>query len=220
HSGGQDLIFPHHENEIAQSEGATGKPFARYWIHNGYINIDNKKMSKSLGNFFTVRELSKKFDLEAVRLFMLSAHYRNPINFSEELLKQAESALERLYNAKGNLEYLLKITEDKKMTQKERELQNRIDKYRKKFEDAMEDDINTADALAAIFDMVRDMNRVLNEESSRRIVEIGYTEFMKLTSVLGLLQKESQPQGTDEIKELIKRRQKAREEKNWALADS
>lgn len=220
HSGGQDLIFPHHENEIAQSEGATGKPFARYWIHNGYINIDNKKMSKSLGNFFTVRELSKKFDLEAVRLFMLSAHYRNPINFSEELLKQAESALERLYNAKGNLEYLLKITEDKKMTQKERELQNRIDKYRKKFEDAMEDDINTADALAAIFDMVRDMNRVLNEESSRQIVEIGYTEFMKLTSVLGLLQKESQPQGTDEIKELIKRRQKAREEKNWALADS
>lgn len=220
HSGGQDLIFPHHENEIAQSEGATGKPFARYWIHNGYINIDNKKMSKSLGNFFTVRELSKKFDLEAVRLFMLSAHYRNPINFSEELLKQAESALERLYNAKGNLEYLLKITEDKKMTQKEKELQNRIDKYREKFEDAMEDDINTADALAAIFDMVRDMNRVLNEESSRRIVEIGYTEFMKLTSVLGLLQKESQPQGTDEIKELIKRRQKAREEKNWALADS
>lgn len=220
HSGGQDLIFPHHENEIAQSEGVTGKPFARYWIHNGYINIDNKKMSKSLGNFFTVRELSKKFDLEAVRLFMLSAHYRNPINFSEELLKQAESALERLYNAKGNLEYLLKITEDKKMTQKERELQNRIDKYRKKFEDAMEDDINTADALAAIFDMVRDMNRVLNEESSRQIVEIGYTEFMKLTSVLGLLQKESQPQGTDEIKELIKRRQKAREEKNWALADS
>lgn len=220
HSGGQDLIFPHHENEIAQSEGATGKPFARYWIHNGYINIDNKKMSKSLGNFFTVRELSKKFDLEAVRLFMLSAHYRNPINFSEELLKQAESALERLYNAKGNLEYLLKITEDKKMTQKEKELQNRIDKYREKFEDAMEDDINTADALAAIFDMVRDMNRVLNEESSRQIVEIGYTEFMKLTSVLGLLQKESQPQGTDEIKELIKRRQKAREEKNWALADS
>lgn len=220
HSGGQDLIFPHHENEIAQSEGVTGKPFARYWIHNGYINIDNKKMSKSLGNFFTVRELSKKFDLEAVRLFMLSAHYRNPINFSEELLKQAESALERLYNAKGNLEYLLKITEDKKMTQKEKELQNRIDKYREKFEDAMEDDINTADALAAIFDMVRDMNRVLNEESSRQIVEIGYTEFMKLTSVLGLLQKESQPQGTDEIKELIKRRQKAREEKNWALADS
>lgn len=220
HSGGQDLIFPHHENEIAQSEGATGKPFARYWIHNGYINIDNKKMSKSLGNFFTVRELSKEFNLEVVRLFMLSAHYRNPINFSEELLKQAESALERLYNAKGNLEYLVSITEAREMTQEEQDLKERIGEYRLQFEHAMEDDINTADALAAIFDMVRDMNRVLDDESSRQIVEVSYDELMKLTGIMGLLQKEAQRQGTEEIETLIQKRQKAREEKNWVLADS
>ncbi|NMA94714.1 MAG: cysteine--tRNA ligase, partial [Clostridiales bacterium] len=138
HSGGQDLIFPHHENEIAQSEGASGKPFAKYWLHNGYINIDNTKMSKSLGNFFTVREISKEFDLEVVRLFMLSAHYRNPINFSKELLKQAKSALERLYTAKDNLLYLIDNCEERDMSAHELELEEKLCMFRENFEMAMD----------------------------------------------------------------------------------
>ena len=157
HSGGQDLIFPHHENEIAQSEGATGKPFARYWLHNGYINVDNRKMSKSLGNFFTVRDISKDFDPEVVRLFMLSSHYRNPINFSRELLEQAQSALERLYNARNNLEHLLKDAEEKPADESEKQFLDRLPRFKEDFERAMEDDINTADAVGVIFDLVREI---------------------------------------------------------------
>jgi len=219
HAGGQDLTFPHHENEIAQTEALTGKPFARYWLHNGYINVDNRKMSKSLGNFFTVRDISREYDLEIVRLFMLSAHYRNPVNFSHELLDQAKSALERLYNAKNNLDHLLRETEDKEMTQEEQKLYDEMDGYIKKFEEAMEDDINTADALAVIFDLVRDANTHLNGESSKKLVEKVYDVFNTLTDILGIVQKKQEMTLDEEIEALIEKRQQARAAKDWATAD-
>ncbi|NLX71253.1 MAG: cysteine--tRNA ligase [Clostridiales bacterium] len=220
HSGGQDLIFPHHENEIAQSEGATGKPFARYWLHNGYINIDNQKMSKSLGNFFTVREILNEFDPEVVRLFMLSAHYRNPINFGHEMLKQAQSALERLYNCRNNLYYLMQNAAEKELTDEEKKIYIELMSYKKKFEEEMDDDINTADALAAIFDLVRDINTKVTPQSSKSLIEKAYGLLDELTAVLGLLRKEVPLKELDaEIEELIEKRQRARKEKNWALAD-
>lgn len=219
HAGGQDLTFPHHENEIAQTEALTGKPFARYWLHNGYINVDNRKMSKSLGNFFTVRDISREYDLEVVRLFMLSAHYRNPVNFSHELLDQAKSALERLYNAKNNLDHLLRETQDKEMTQEEQEIYAQMDGYIKKFEEAMEDDINTADALAAIFDLVRDANTHLKGESSKKLVQKTCDVFKTLTDILGIVQKEQEMTLDEEIEALIEKRQQARVAKDWATAD-
>ncbi|MFY9296278.1 MAG: cysteine--tRNA ligase [Caldicoprobacterales bacterium] len=219
HAGGQDLTFPHHENEIAQTEAVTGKPFARYWLHNGYINVDNRKMSKSLGNFFTVRDISREYDLEVVRFFMLSAHYRNPVNFSHELLDQAKSALERLYNAKNNLEHLLRETEDRQLSSKEQELYDEMDGYIKKFEEAMDDDINTADALAVIFDLVRDANTHLSGESSKKLVQKIYDVFNALTGILGIAQKEQEKTLDEEIEALIEKRQQARAAKDWATAD-
>lgn len=219
HAGGQDLTFPHHENEIAQTEALTGKPFARYWLHNGYINVDNRKMSKSLGNFFTVRDISREYDLEVVRLFMLSAHYRNPVNFSHELLDQAKSALERLYNAKNNLDHLLRQTQDRELTQQEHKLYDEMDGYIKKFEEAMEDDINTADAVAVIFDLVRDANTHLNGESSKKLVEKVYDVFNTLTNILGIVQKKQEMTLDEEIEALIEKRQQARAAKDWATAD-
>ncbi len=218
HSGGQDLIFPHHENEVAQSEGASGKPFARYWIHNGYININNQKMSKSLGNFFTVREILEEFDPEIIRFFMLSAHYRSPVNFGRDMLDQAQSALERIYNARHNLEYMLESAKDSASTALEKEMLAHLEDYTVQFETAMEDDINTADALAAIFDMVREINTHLKPESSRNILSAALERLMALTGVLGLLQKDSKEPDAD-IDILIEERQLARTEKNWALAD-
>lgn len=219
HAGGQDLTFPHHENEIAQTEALTGKPFARYWLHNGYINVDNRKMSKSLGNFFTVRDISREYDLEVVRLFMLSAHYRNPVNFSHELLDQAKSALERLYNAKNNLDHLLRQTQDRELTQQEQELYDEMDGYIKKFEEAMEDDINTADSLAVIFDLVRDANTHLKAESSKKLVQKTYDVFKTLTHILGIVQKKQEMTLDEEIEALIEKRQQARAAKDWATAD-
>ena len=219
HAGGQDLTFPHHENEIAQSEGLSGKPFANYWIHNGYINVDNRKMSKSLGNFFTVRDISREYDLEIVRLFMISAHYRNPINFSHELLDQAKSALERLYNAKNNLLYLMDKTEDREMTQEESKIYDGLAGYVGDFEKAMEDDINTADALSVIFDLVREANTLLNTKSPKRLVQKFYDVFKTLTDVLGILQKEQEKSLDEEIQELIDKRQQARANKDWVVAD-
>lgn len=219
HAGGQDLTFPHHENEIAQTEALTGKPFARYWLHNGYINVDNRKMSKSLGNFFTVRDISREYDLEVVRLFMLSAHYRNPVNFSHELLDQAKSALERLYNAKNNLDHLLRQTQDRELTQQEHKLYDEMDGYIKKFEEAMEDDINTADALAVIFDLVRDANTHLKAESSKKLVQKTYDVFKTLTHILGIVQKKQEITLDEEIEALIEKRQQARAAKDWATAD-
>ncbi|HHY81215.1 MAG TPA: cysteine--tRNA ligase [Clostridiales bacterium] len=218
HSGGQDLIFPHHENEIAQSEGASGKPFARYWLHNGYINVDNQKMSKSLGNFFTVRDISREFDLEAVRLFMLSSHYRNPINFSRELLEQAQSALERLYNARNNLEHLLKDAPERPSTDEEKQFLDKLPGYTDSFEKAMEDDINTADALGVIFELVREINSNIKPGQSAEVIRAALDTLKKLTGILGLLNKQMGSLD-DEIEALIEKRQQARKEKNWALAD-
>lgn len=218
HSGGQDLIFPHHENEIAQSEGATGKPFARYWMHNAFININNEKMSKSLNNFFTVRDIKEKFDLEVFRLFMLSAHYRSPVNFSSELLEQAKNALERLYNAKNNLTYLMEKVEEKPLSQEEGNFKKTLDEYRNSFKEAMDDDLNTADGLSVVFDMVRDINSNAKVDSSKEIVQASYDMLMELAGVLGLLYKKEEDLDT-EVEKLIEERQKARKEKNWALSD-
>lgn len=218
HSGGQDLIFPHHENEIAQSEGATGKPFARYWLHNAFLNINNEKMSKSLGNFFTVRDIREKYDLEVFRLFMISAHYRNPINFSGELLEQAKNALERLYNAKNNLTYIYNSAADKPMSDEEKEFCSVLAEYKNRFIKVMDDDLNTADGLSVIFDMVRDINSKVTVEFSKAAVKAALDMFLELTGVLGLMYKKEE--GLDsEIEKLIEERQKARKEKNWALAD-
>jgi len=219
HAGGQDLIFPHHENEIAQSEAVTGKPFARYWMHNGYININNQKMSKSLGNFFTVREILERFDGEVVRFFMLSAHYRNPINFSEDMLKQAQSALERLYNCKANLLHAMENAPTNELSKEEGDFVQKLAEFKGRFEEAMDDDINTADALAAIFDMVRDINSQLNPHSSKQFAEKAYALLDELTGVLGLLRKDPRQELDPEIKALIEKRQQARKAKNWALAD-
>lgn len=218
HSGGQDLIFPHHENEIAQSEGATGKTFARFWLHNGFLNINNEKMSKSLGNFFTARDIAQKFDLEVVRLFMLSAHYRNPINFSLDLLEQSKSGLERLYNAKNNLTYLLGIVEDRPMSAEEEAFQKTLEGHKARFKEVMDDDLNTADAVSVLFDMVRDINSNIKAESSKPITQFALSLYMELSGVLGLLDKKEENLD-EEIEKLIEERQKARKEKQWALAD-
>jgi cysteinyl-tRNA synthetase len=218
HSGGLDLIFPHHENEIAQSEGATGKEFARYWMHNGFLNVNNEKMSKSLNNFFTVRDIAEHFDLEVLRMFMISAHYRSPINFSDDLLEQTKSGLDRLYNAKNNMLYLLESAVEKEATQEDQELIKRLGEHKNKFIEAMDDDLNTADALAAIFDLIRDSNGSLKPESSKAAVKASLDMLMELSDVLGLLSKKEESIDA-EIETLIEERQKARKEKNWALSD-
>lgn len=171
HCGGKDLLFPHHENEIAQSEGATGKPYVRYWMHNGFINVDNEKMSKSKGNFFTVRDIAKEYSLEAVRLFMLSAHYRSPINFSREQIEAANASLTRLYTARDQLLFLLKNAQDKPVSPEETALLERLNTYEQRFDAAMDDDLNTADAIGAIFELVKDANVSLNADSSRQAVQ-------------------------------------------------
>ncbi len=217
HAGGQDLIFPHHENEIAQSECANGKPFSHYWMHNGYINIDNRKMSKSLGNFFTVRDVRKKFDGEVIRYFMLAAHYRSPVNFSDELMEQAKSAVERVYTCIDNLEFLLGSAEDKPLI--ETELSEKLDGFKDKFIEAMDDDLNTAGATAAIFDIVYAANTELTGESSKAIIEKTLGLIRELGGVLGLFQKQKKSIDA-EVEELIEKRNKARAEKNWTEADA
>jgi cysteinyl-tRNA synthetase len=219
HAGGQDLIFPHHENEVAQSEACTGKIFARYWMHNGYITIDNEKMSKSKGNFFTVRDILKEFDGETIRFFLLSAQYRNPINFSKELMEQAQNGLERLYHVKKNLEHLLENMPDSDSSSKEEERIEALEQYKKKFIEAMDDDLNTADAIAAIFELAKEINLNINKNPSRGWVERSHALLMELSGVLGLLNKKDEQEMDGEIQRLIEKRQKARAEKNFALAD-
>lgn len=221
HSGGQDLVFPHHENEIAQSEAANGKPFARYWMHNGFINVDNKKMSKSEGNFFTVRDIAEKFDYEVIRFFMLSAHYRSPINFSAELLEQAQNGLERIYNCLDNLLYLREHAEDREMSDSENAIQKRLLEIKDKFIEGMEDDLNTADAIAAIFDMVKEVNSNItaNTNPSKGIIEFSHSLIRELGGVLGIAQKQKENNLDSEVEELINQRQQARKEKNWKLSD-
>ena len=218
HSGGQDLIFPHHENEIAQSECANCKPFARYWMHNGYINVDNKKMSKSLGNFFTVRDVLKEFDGEVIRFFMLSAHYRSPINFSKELIEQAKTGLERLYTCISNLEFLKQNSGNGTVSDKVKEM---VTKYKTTFCEAMDDDLNTGLAIAALFDLVRDINTDFTSTSVQSIEDIDtcINILKELGGVLGILQNTETESIDNEIEELIAKRQEARKNKNFALAD-
>lgn len=220
HSGGQDLIFPHHENEIAQSECANCKPFAHYWMHNGYININNQKMSKSLGNFFTVRDIRKKYDSEVIRFFMLSAHYRNPINFADTLMEQAKSAVERVYTCLENLEFLEKNSQDKGMCEKCAAIAEKIDQCRTKFIDAMDDDLNTADAIAVIFDIVYIANTEITADLPKSVIRKAIDMIHELGSVLGLFNSESKKSIDEEVEKLIEARNKARAEKNWAEADA
>lgn len=218
HCGGQDLMFPHHENEIAQSEAYSGKTFSNYWMHNGYININNEKMSKSKNNFFTVREILDEFDGEVLRMFILQAHYRNPINFSRDLIEASKNGLDRLYNAKENLEYRLGFAADEKMTEDELAISGQLDKHREKFIEAMDDDVNTADAIAAIFELVRDLNSHVTETSTREFIENAHERLVELTSVLGLLER-AKGSLDDEIEALIAERQEARKSKNFKRSD-
>lgn len=217
HGGGQDLIFPHHENEIAQSEAATGKPFARYWMHNGYINVDNQKMSKSLGNFFTVRDIAKEFDLEAVRLFMLSVHYRNPVNFSRELIQQADAALSRLRTARERLEEAQIAPNG---TAEDAAFITSLDEFKARFDAAMDDDLNTADALGALFDLARACNAFVTEPRGQEAVDKARTLFAELTGVLGIAQKKTTQEFPDEALALLDQRQAARKAKDYKQADA
>ena len=219
HAGGEDLIFPHHENEIAQSEAANGKTFANYWMHNGFLNIDNKKMSKSLGNFFTVREIGEKYDLQVLRFFMLSAHYRSPINFSAELMEASKNGLERIITCAERLKELLNKVSGDALTEEEQENKKNVDELVAKFEAAMDDDFNTADAVSAIFELVKLANSTANEESTRAYAELLAGTIEKLSDVLGVITERKAEVLDSEVEELIAARQQARKEKNFALAD-
>ena len=216
HAGGQDLIFPHHENEIAQSEAATGKPFAKYWMHNGYINVNNQKMSKSLNNFFTVREIAAEYELEAVRLFMLSAHYRSPVNFSRELIEQAHAALSRLKTAKRRLEE----AQVGPATNEDEAFVSGLAAYKKAFCEAMDDDLNTADALGTLFELARACNTFVSEPRSKEALEAGRNLFNELSGVLGLLEGSVEEEFPKEALNLVKERENARLNKDWAEADA
>lgn len=219
HAGGEDLIFPHHENEIAQSEACNGKIFARYWLHNGFLNIDNKKMSKSLGNFFTVREISEKYDLQVLRFFMLSAHYRSPLNFSAELMEAAKNGLDRIRNGAENLKHLSRNSQTEQMTEEEKELWEGSQGFVSKFETAMDDDFNTADGIAAVFELVKYINTKVSGDSSRELLERLYQRLSLLCDILGIILEQKEEILDEEIEALIAERQAARKEKNFARAD-
>ena len=219
HAGGEDLIFPHHENEIAQSEAANGKEFAKYWMHNGFLNIDNHKMSKSLGNFFTVREISEKYDLQVLRFFMLSAHYRSPLNFSAELMEAAKNGLERITTAAENLKFLINNARTEDMSEDERKKLAGSIAYVENFEKAMDDDFNTADAISAVFELVKYMNTTTDGASSKEYLQNLFDCLVRLTDVLGIIvDKEDEILAAD-IEALIEERQAARKAKNFARAD-
>lgn len=219
HAGGEDLVFPHHENEIAQSEAANGKDFSKYWMHNAFLNIDNHKMSKSLGNFRTVREISEQYDLQILRFFMLSAHYRSPLNFSAELMEASKNGLERILNAADNLKYLSGNAKEEKMTDGEKEQFAKTPQFAVAFETAMEDDFNTADAIAAVFDLVKFANTTAEAEGSKEYAKALFGLLVKLTDVLGLIVEKKEEILDEEIEALIAERQAARKEKNFARAD-
>ncbi len=219
HGGGEDLIFPHHENEIAQSESCSGKEFARYWMHNAFLNIDNRKMSKSLGNFFTVREISEKYDLQVLRFFMLNAHYRSPLNFSAELMESSKNALERIQTAVDNLKFLAEHASAQEMTPEEAAKAEEAAKYEKAFDDSMDDDFNTADAIAAIFDLVKFANTTANEKSSKAYAETLREKIQGLCDIMGLITEKKEELLDEDIEKLIEERQAARKAKNFARAD-
>lgn len=220
HAGGEDLIFPHHENEIAQSEAANGKPFARYWMHNAFLNIDNRKMSKSAGNFFTVRDIISKYDPQVLRFFMLSAHYRSPLNFSAELMEAAKNGLERILTAVSNLNFLLSKAEDREMTEAEKKLLEEAKVYTARFDEAMDDDFNTADAIAAIFELVKFINTNTDGESSKAYLSALHEQIRELSDVCGLIVDQKEEMLDADIEKLIEERQAARKAKDFARADA
>ena len=222
HAGGMDLAFPHHENEIAQSEALTGKPFAHYWLHSAYVNVNNKKMSKSLNNFFTARDVLKEYDADVIRFLMLSCHYRIQLNYSTDLLDSAKASVARLYNAIGNLENLIDEVSRDKMNEEEKKYLESLNKYREKYIEKMDDDFNTADAITAIFDLVKDINTNINGESSKELAQGALALIRELGAPLGILQKSTKVDLADEAEEiegLIQQSQEARKNRDFALAD-
>ena len=219
HAGGEDLIFPHHENEIAQSEAANGRPFAKYWMHNGFLNIDNKKMSKSLGNFFTVRDISEKYDLQVLRFFMLSAHYRSPLNFSAELMEAAKNGLERIVTCVSNLNFLLEKAQKQELSGEEEKALLQAKDFAKKFDEVMDDDFNTADAISAIFELVKFANTSVGEGASAAYIRALKEEIVEMMDICGLSVERGQEILDSEIESLIRERQEARKAKNFARAD-
>lgn len=219
HAGGEDLVFPHHENEIAQSEAANGVPFAKYWMHNAFLNIDNKKMSKSLGNFFTVRDISEKYDLQVLRFFMLSAHYRSPLNFSADLMEAAKSSLNRIVTCASNLGYLMENTKAENLTAEEEKLLEEAKKYIALFDEAMDDDFNTADAISVIFELVKFVNTNAKEDSSKAFLQALLDEMVMLSDICGLIIVKKEEMLDSDIEALILERQNARKEKNFKRAD-
>lgn len=219
HAGGEDLIFPHHENEIAQSECCNGKQFARYWMHNAFLNIDNRKMSKSLGNFFTVREIGEKYDLQVLRFFMLNAHYRSPLNFSAELMEASKNALDRIITCVEQLKHLLETAPKTDMTETEQKFKEEVQGFVIKYEEAMEDDFNTADAIAAIFELVKFANTKADGKSTETFVTYLLDTIVHLSDVMGLLVNKEAEVLDEDIERLIAERQAARKEKNFKRAD-
>ena len=219
HGGGEDLVFPHHENEIAQSEACSGMEFARYWMHNAFLNIDNRKMSKSLGNFFTVREISEKYDLQILRFFMLNAHYRSPLNFSAELMEASKNALERIRTAVDNLKYIAEHASACELTEEEAKFIKETDKFEADFDRSMDDDFNTADAIAAVFDLVKFANTHAAEGSSRAFAQALSDKIQSLCDILGIITEKKEELLDADIEELIEERQAARKAKNFARAD-
>lgn len=222
HAGGEDLIFPHHENEIAQSEAANGKPFAKYWMHNGFIMINNEKMSKSAGNFFTVREIAAEFPYEVIRFFILNGHYRSPLNFSRELMQACQNGLERIKNCNTDLQHYINNAPDTKLTAEENEKTAELDKFRVQFETAMDDDFNTADAIAAIYELVRYINKTVKENVSKEFAEKEMAMLESLCHALGINKEKEQAADEDTalIEELIAKRTEAKKNKNFAEADA
>lgn len=219
HAGGEDLVFPHHENEIAQSEAANGKEFARYWMHNGFLYIDNNKMSKSKGNFFTIRQINEVYPLQVLRFFILSVHYRSPINFSRELMESSKNALERITTAVFNLNYLLTCTKEKEQNKEEQELFVQIEQLKQKFEEAMEDDFNTAAAISVIFEIVKLVNSNITVQNSKELIEQAKNTIQQLCEILGIETAKKEELLEEEVEQLIEERQLARKEKNFVRAD-
>lgn len=218
HCGGQDLIFPHHENEIAQSECCNGVPFSHYWMHNGYINVDNVKMSKSLGNFFTVRDVAEKYGYEPIRYLMISSQYRSPINYSVDIIEQCKASLQRLYTCRNNLDFALENATDT-VPENAEEIKKQLDSRREQFIEAMDDDLNTADGISAVFELVKDINVNVIDSKSAELIKYAIDLFDELTNVLGLVYNRDTGSLDEEVEKLIEARQNARKEKNWAEAD-
>lgn len=219
HAGGSDLKFPHHENEIAQSEALTGEPFARYWLHSAFVNVNNEKMSKSLNNFFTAREVLERYDADVIRFLMLSAHYRQQLNFSEDLLESAKASVERIYNAIGNLENLIDEVSREEMNEEEKAYLESLNKYKEKYIEKMDDDFNTADAITAIFDLIKDTNTNITIDSSKELAQKALELIRELGAPLGMFQKSTKGNLEEEIEALIAKRQQARKDRDFALAD-